>query len=281
MKKLAILSVAALGLVPAAAVAADLPTPSSNYGLAAEMWAGANILGSSTGDANDGDEDPSFGILGGRASMIFGSDSDVMTQLSFEGQGNIIAASIGDDDQVAVTSQATAHILSNPGIGILGGGGVVSFQDDNSVNFFFGGLEYQAAFDGGKVLLQAGGLHSLVSDNGDQRTFQNAMFVQVAPEFITSDNLSLGLKAAYVTGDLEGGDRGELINWGVKLQQQFDNSPAAIFLAYDGSYVDGAGATFDEHSIVIGLRMALGDAASKEVVNPAVHQWVGLSQRTD
>lgn len=280
MKKLAILSVAALGLVPAAAVAADLPTPSSNYGLAAEMWAGANILGSSTGDADD-PRDNSFGLLGGRASMIFGSESSLMTQLSFEAINAFQSSKTVDEDQAATTGQGTVHLMTGAGLGLLGGGGSVSFQDESTVSFYFGGLEYRAEFEAGSVLLQAGAFDTVTTDDDSPEVFQNGLFAQFAPELMLSNQLHLGLRATYAEGEVESGDSAYLVGWGVKLEQHIEDSPVSLFVAYDGSYVDGSDATFDEHSIVIGLRMALGDSASKEVLNPAVHQWVGLSQRTD
>ena len=271
----------ALGLMPNIAFAADMNNSNNDYGIAAEMWGGANILGINKGDANDSGLNKGFGLMGGRTSVILDSNPGMVTQISFEGQGNFLSASKADDDQVSVTSQGTVHLLTNNGIGLLGGGGVIGFQDEDNVSFYFGGLEYHAGFDGGSMLLQAGGFGSKVTDGTNQFTFDKAWFVRVAPQIITSDSFSLALSAAYVGGEIDGDTSSKLYSYGVRLQQKLDNSPTSIFLEYDGAYVDGAGGKAGEHTFMAGLRFELGGSTHKEISNPGIARWVGISHRTD
>lgn len=281
MKKAFLAAAAVLPLVSASVFAADVPSPAqSQTGIAAEMWGGMQIVGSSSGDADDG-VDESFGIIGGKVSFMSGMDNGGLMQLSIEGMQGLLSKAAADDDQVRAAPQGTLHLLlGESGIGAFGGGGVIDLWADDTASFYFAGLEHRASYDSGRMLMQLGYLDSSAVE-GDVTTIHDAVFVRLAPSFDMGDNTSLNLQAAYVNGKDDDG-RGHIISWGAGITHHLESMPgAALFVDYVGTGMISSESRTDEHQIMLGLRFELGGVASEEIDSPDAYRWVGVSQRAD
>ena len=128
--------------------------------------------------------------------------------------------------------------------------------------------------------MQAGYLDS-ESSGSNTVTLNNAWFARVAPTFGFGNGISVGLTGGYAGGDIEGSS-GAVYSWGGSLDYDFNSAPVTAFVAYDGLLMDnGSDAKADEHQVKFGVRMALGELASKKVDTPDIYRWVAIGQRAD
>ncbi len=265
------------------AFAADVESPeTSSYGLVADIWGGYYMLGDSSGDADDSGLDEGFFAFGGGASMLFGLGSEFTFQLSADATSSFFSTDDADDDQVASAGQVAAHVMHSVGLGVLGGGGIVGYQDEDSNNYYFFGGEYQHNFDSFDILLQGGYLGASVTDDSTLYTFDSAWFGRIAPSFDFGNGFELGANAAYVAGKVDDGDEdGHLWDAGASLGYQMEAAPVALYVAYQGLFFDADDTSFDEHLVKVGVRMSLGGMADSEIDTPDVYRWVGAGQRMD
>lgn len=281
MKSTAFTSLLALVLFSGAVQAADATAPFST-GNTIELWGSYNLLGDSTGDADDSDVVDQFGQYGGKSNILFNLGSSTVGQLSTSLIHTTLDDNTGDDDQIKHGGQIAGHVVStSTGLGLFAGIGAIDYVESSANQFAFGGAEYKAALTSGSMLIQVGYFDTETTNGDDLDGMGQAGFVRLVPSFALSDSVMVKLSGAYVYGDAGSDGETDMFTWGINLEKRLEAYPVTLIAGYDGFNIDNADGGTEEHEFKIGLRFDLHGTAPDTIDTPDAYRWVAAGQRLD
>lgn len=299
-KLLARLAIAGAALsIATSAQAADVAAPSGPaYSGVIEMFGGYSMY---KGDFPEIDLDDRTNnpIMGGFSAVNLPLSSGMSVQLDMSGDALFATDEDGevDGDVTAGSLHGTVHLSGRNDSMLFGGfGGVGStmFQDADSSTFMFGGAELQAYLGSATLYLQGGYLDSNQTEEDADDTLQEAFFARAVARLYASETSRLSAEVAYAAGEADGDESGydphdaTVLAWGARFDQQLSDSPASVFLAYNGANYKG-GCTLDDtdgydHRVSVGLSFAFGgnsimtnDRQGVALDTGDLGSWVGAS----
>lgn len=266
---LAAASLAFLLLAPAMAAEHDIKDPG---GLILSALGDFAVGYRSTDSTEDIDADGATFSGSGRFSIPFGMN------FSLQLDGEVEWYLTDDDEDAQGVALVGAHAsVRDPNLGLLGifgavGQGVNEDSEEVDMGVLVGG-EVQA-YLGDFTLYGQGGYadFEVDDDSPDGEGFTDGWFVRGVGRwfttFITRDmmveaEVSYGETDSFIDGD----DRGEFWNWGVKGKMSISRSmPIYGVLAYRGGDYDATteGDDGDEHVVLVGVSLLFGPATLKQ-----------------
>lgn len=279
--------------IAASAHAADLASPSAPaYSGVIEMFGGYSML---KGDNPEyGDDRKNNPIMGGFSAVNLPLSGGMSVQLDLS--GNAFFAADGEaeaeNDMTNLSMHPAVHVSGrndNMLFGGFGGAGRVTFHDEESSTYMFGGAELQAYLGATTLYLQGGYLGSNQAEEVESDTLVDAYFVRGVARLYASETSRLSTQVAYAAGETDTDDGmqdASVLAWGARFDQQLSDSPAAIFLAYSGvNYKGGASyceSDWYDHRAMAGVSFAFGgntimanDRQGVALDTPDFGNWVG------
>jgi opacity protein-like surface antigen len=278
-KLLARLAMAGAALsIATSAQAADVANPSAPaYSAVIEMFGGYSMFKdvAEFSDENEQDARKNNPIMGGFAAVNLPLSQGMSIQMDMLGSNLFVPDSDSrvDDEMIAGNLQTTIHLSGRNDqllFGGFGGLGQASFQDEEAGTFMFGGAEIQAYLGSTTLYLQGGYLDSYQADSDEDDTLSEAFFARGVMRVYPSETNRLSAEVGYAVGnheeDIDGRDvyqgnhEMSILGWGARFDQQISETPAKVFLAYQGSrfdFKDKCEVGY-EHRVMLGVSFAFG-----------------------
>ena len=266
---LARLAIAGAALsIATSAQAADVAVPSAPaYSGVIEMFGGYSMFSGmdefANSEATARENNP---ILGGFAAVNVPLSDGMSVQLDLLSSALFAPNNdeLTEDEMFSGNSQLAVHVNGRSEemlFGAFGGAGQAGLQADDDAVFFFGGAEIQAYLGSATLYLQGGYLDSYQADDDDDDALDKALFARGIARLYASETSRLSTEVAYANGTMDETDDIAILGWGARFDQQISESPASMFLAYNGNRYDLKEACGDvgyEHRAMVGLSFAFG-----------------------
>ena len=254
--------------IATSAQAADAVSPSGPvYSGVIEMFGGYSMV--SGMDEFDNSEDTAREnnpILGGFAAVNAPLSDGMSVQLDLLSSALFAPNNdeLTEDEMFSGNSQLAVHVSGRSEdmlFGAFGGAGQAGLQSDDDASFFFGGAEMQAYLGSATLYLQGGYLDSYQADDSDDDALDKAFFARGIARLYASETSRLSAEVAYADGKMDETEDMAILGWGARFDQQISESPASVFLAYNGNRYDlkeNCGDVDYEHRAMVGLSFAFG-----------------------
>jgi hypothetical protein len=254
--------------ITTSAQAADVAAPSAPaYSGVIEMFGGYSMFSGmdefANSEATARENNP---ILGGFAAVNVPLSDGMSVQLDLLSSALFAPnnSELTEDEMFSGNSQLAVHVNGRSEemlFGAFGGAGQAGLQGDSDAVFFFGGAEIQAYLGSATLYLQGGYLDSYQADDDDDDALDKALFARGIARLYASETSRLSTEVAYANGTMHEADDIAILGWGARFDQQISESPASMFLAYNGNRYDlkeDCGDVGYEHRAMVGLSFAFG-----------------------
>lgn len=208
--------------------------------------------------------DDSFASLTGTGNLNVAFSNNINLQLGMVGD----AAFFDDAVDRKTGFGVNAHIYTRNdkyALGVFGGVGANSVEDDDSADHYFVGVEGQYYWDNFTFGLNGGYLDSDSANGASDQYLSDAWFVGGEVRWYANPKTTVSASLGYISGEVDSGDADlDTLHWGAKVQYRPDEKePLSLFVAYEGrsSEADwgfGSNDEKDTHTIKIGVTLHFG-----------------------